>query len=624
MAAEKQVLKYDCATVNNLLDTVNENKDLFPFDDTLNIVSKKGLSNSVITKEINKIKDATSNNKGYFLTFESLKLAYPNAEEGNKAYVGNNYPYKIYLYESAKGGWYDTEEIGGDDAFNAGEFYTRTEIDQQHEAINNEIARVEKGANYEVLEYEVNIATTRLKVSEENRKGGYMITYNAGTGWIKEQYIGELTTNEEWIKDENWKAEVLDENIQAIAENAQKQADLAAANAVTAREQAEYANQRAAEANAAALNVTSAVIDTLPVGTIMLSSIGNIFGENWRASTGLTPTTYEKYTIKSLSGAVFGAMLYKLNSPKYCAVINLDFFTSEDLRIWKEEGSITLLNPDETCYMLGVVNPIGVNDKYIAIGLSFNAVDNDLKYLTSSNGFDWQEESYPFGEDVAAGLAKSNLFYGCITINNAFYYKSASSSWEKEGLPLTLDMVGSDLVFLGVESKNDILFRYFILIHGANIAVRKAYNGYGWEKKNDIIEIPSGGEVSKTYAAFNDTTNTLMVTINWRDSSYVWYTNVLITTDFENWEDITLNIPEIDTVGGIACSNGVFAISLVDSVVYSADGINWTKGSRPDINLRNFYSFEDKLVQLSENGEVAIADAPINAPNIPYGYIKFK
>ena len=99
-----------------------------------------------------------------------------------------------------------------------------------------------------MLEYEINIATTRLKVDEKNRKGGYMITYNPGTGWIKEQYIGLSVTNEEWIKDENWKAEVLDENIQAIAENAQQQANLAATNAALAEEKANEAATQAAYA----------------------------------------------------------------------------------------------------------------------------------------------------------------------------------------------------------------------------------------------------------------------------------------------------------------------------------------------------------------------------------------
>lgn len=246
--AEQFISKFDGTTSDNLLTVVNENQVVFPFDTELNESSSRGLPNSVIAKEINAIKDATSNNKGYFLTEEALKKAYETAEDGNKAYVGNNYPYAIYLYETSKGGWYDTEQTGGDDTFNSGEFYTKTQIDQQIQSVNAEITRVEKGANYEILEYEVNIATTRLKVIEGNRKAGYMITYNPGTGWIKEQYIGLSVTNEEWIKDENWKAEVLDENIQAIAENAQQQANLAATNAALAEEKANEAATQASYA----------------------------------------------------------------------------------------------------------------------------------------------------------------------------------------------------------------------------------------------------------------------------------------------------------------------------------------------------------------------------------------
>ncbi|MGN1217580.1 MAG: tail fiber domain-containing protein, partial [Phocaeicola sp.] len=116
---------------------------------------------------------------------------------------------------------------------------------EQGKVLDEKIESARMGANYEVLEYEVNIAVTRLKVKENNRKGGYMITYNPGTGWIKEQYIGTAATDEEWIKDGNWKAEVLDENIQAIAENAQQQADLAANNAALAQEKANEAATQA-------------------------------------------------------------------------------------------------------------------------------------------------------------------------------------------------------------------------------------------------------------------------------------------------------------------------------------------------------------------------------------------
>lgn len=164
----KGFLDFDAVTTNDLLRTVKENKNRFPLDSDLNEFSEKLLPNSVISREINKIKDATSNNKGYFLNVESLKDAYPTTNEGSKAYVGNSYPYMIYLFQG--GEWINSGQAGGDDTFNAGDFYTKLQIDQQREVINGEISRVENGANYEVLEYEINIATTRLKVDEKTEK----------------------------------------------------------------------------------------------------------------------------------------------------------------------------------------------------------------------------------------------------------------------------------------------------------------------------------------------------------------------------------------------------------------------------------------------------------------------
>lgn len=244
--AEQFISKFDGTTSDNLLDVINKNQGVFPFDTELNETSSRGLSNSVIAREINAIKDATSNNKGYFLTEEALNTYYPTASEGSKAYVGSNYPYAIYLFQS--GAWTDSGQTGGDEGFNAGEFYTKTQIDQQHEAINNEISRVEKGANYEVLQYEVNIATTRLKVPEKNRKAGYMITYNPGTGWIKELYTGVQLTNEEWIKDENWKVEIPSDDIQGVAEEVSSLAKSAASNAALAQKKAREASQAAEQA----------------------------------------------------------------------------------------------------------------------------------------------------------------------------------------------------------------------------------------------------------------------------------------------------------------------------------------------------------------------------------------
>lgn len=628
MAAEKQVLKYDCATVNNLLDTVNENKSLFPFDTALNASSQKGLPNSVITKAINAIKDVTSNNKGYFLSLEKLKAAYPTANEGSKAYVGSNYPYQIYLYETSMGGWHYTEETGGDDAFNAGEFYTRTEIDQQHEVINNEISRVEKGANYEVLEYETSIATTRLKVSEDNRKGGYMITYNAGTGWIKEQYIGELTDNEEWIKDENWKAEVLDENIQAIAENAQQQANLAAANAVTAKEQAEYANAMANEAKAASEGVSSAVINTMPIGTIMMSGKGNIFGEDWIECGGIIPSTFEKSTITN-NISVTSAILIenKRQVPNfYTVVLNDRIFKSTDLKLWEQAGSIAFIDSEKPYYFYSCVKVR--ESTYVALGLAF--YDEPIAYFTSENGLDWVQEAYPFGTDIAVLMTKANMYVGVITDNNGFYYKTfVNDDWTRERIPLTISINETGLcAFFEVNPKSVVTGSKFVLIYKNHIATRRAYQGYSWVKGSDYTSLSETDKINHISAVFNKVLEETLVIIKYEDKSYISHTKAFVSKDLEEWEDISSYLPEgvvSYPTPKIEECNGCYLI-IAGKVFYSINGKTWIEGSSTIVSERLFYVNEndDKMIALGSVGDIASADAPIVSPEIPYGYIKIK
>ena len=106
-------------------------------------------------------------------------------------------------------------------------------------ATQDEFKIVKEGANYQVIPYSNNITDTRLKVLTENRKPGYVITYNPGTGWIEEQYIGTSITDDEWGKNDNWKQTVTNDNIENIALNAQARAEEAAEQAAYAKEQAD-------------------------------------------------------------------------------------------------------------------------------------------------------------------------------------------------------------------------------------------------------------------------------------------------------------------------------------------------------------------------------------------------
>lgn len=614
MASEKQNLKYDCRTTNELLDIVNKNKSSFPFDSELNVLSERGLPNSVIAKEINAIKDETSNNKGYFLTEESLKNVYSTAKEGNKAYVGNKYPYAIYLYEIAKGGWYNTEQTGGSDTFNAGEFYTKVQIDQQREAINDEISRVEKGANYEVLEYEVSIATTRLKVEEGNRKGGYMITYNPGTGWIKEQYIGLSVTNEEWIKNENWKAEVLDENIQAIADNAQQKADLAAEKAITAMTQATYANEQANKAKSAAEAVTDEVLKTMPIGTMMMSANGNIFGDDWIESGSFVVNDFEEIPIKEAQTYASYAVFSDDNVT--FVILDLKMFYSKDGYLWNE-CNIKFNNEDS----LSVVSVCQFsNNIYYAIGFSFSRF---ALIKSEDGGVNWSELEYPFGEDPIMYLVRSGVYLYAIGNNVCYYISEYEDVWTKEETGATLDFSLTSSSVIPYKKSSDI---GIILITGNNVYSRKSFRDNSWEQKANFTSTNSDN-INYLYCSYSEKLGCFLIaTIERNSVGGGSIAKLYKSEDLESWDDITHTLPngEINYIGGNINADGVFVLYTANEYLYSNDLVNWISGENPSINNSRLCSNNKNIFVISIKGILYKSDNPIFSPEIPYGYIKIK
>lgn len=77
-------------------------------------------NNNKISLAIATLENATLKNKGYFTTEEQLFAYVPNPSPGSKAYVGSNWPFKIY-YES-NGSWVDSGETGGVEDFDLGEY----------------------------------------------------------------------------------------------------------------------------------------------------------------------------------------------------------------------------------------------------------------------------------------------------------------------------------------------------------------------------------------------------------------------------------------------------------------------------------------------------------------------
>lgn len=103
---------------------------------------------STVEDSIKAVENATFKNKGYFKTFAELQRSYPVGSAGSKAYVGENYPYAIYVWDTSTGRWLDSGKVGGEETLNLNGYYTK---DETHEAIKDEYEVIHQDV-YDALE----------------------------------------------------------------------------------------------------------------------------------------------------------------------------------------------------------------------------------------------------------------------------------------------------------------------------------------------------------------------------------------------------------------------------------------------------------------------------------------
>ena len=105
-----------------------------------------------IGTEIEKIKNSTSKNKGYYDTSDDLKENVKTGTIGDKAYVGLSYPYQIWKWDGTT--WYDTEQTGGEEYVDLDNYYSKEEInslndetDAQIEELFQKVDLIDAGLN---------------------------------------------------------------------------------------------------------------------------------------------------------------------------------------------------------------------------------------------------------------------------------------------------------------------------------------------------------------------------------------------------------------------------------------------------------------------------------------------
>lgn len=245
MEEEKGYINYDEATVNRLLKLVYDNQGAFPLDGEPVAESERGITSGAVYEEIRKLRESTVACKGYYASEDVLEKAWPSAQAGDIAYVGESAPYAVWRWNGSA--WEDSGEEYTPSA-SLGDYYTKTDINGMRAAAEAEMERIGAGANYAVIEYTVSAAVTRLQVPEKSRKKGYEISYDPGTGMVKEVYTADSVTNEEWQKDGNWKTELPGEDIKSLAEAAAASASSASQSEQAAQEHLSAARQAAEDA----------------------------------------------------------------------------------------------------------------------------------------------------------------------------------------------------------------------------------------------------------------------------------------------------------------------------------------------------------------------------------------
>ena len=107
-------------------DIMGEGNISFPVDSVMSSKSTNPVQNLVVKDYIDSIEEK---NKGYYSSIEVLTKNHPKPRSGSRAYVGESYPYEIFMWDTEKRQWVNSGETGGDDTLHLGEYYTKDTVD---------------------------------------------------------------------------------------------------------------------------------------------------------------------------------------------------------------------------------------------------------------------------------------------------------------------------------------------------------------------------------------------------------------------------------------------------------------------------------------------------------------
>lgn len=392
-----------------------------------------------------------------------------------------------------------------------------------------------------------------------------------------------------------------------------------------------------------------------PIGTVLLSGMGNVFGSDWERCTRiLNPKEWKRYYYDpNRDNNIFGIPFSKVYGGGKIIINEMDINSSESGSGLTESRIEVSSDGGETWE----TSVIGTEEMYISmcyfektrtyISISISNLDDELNVHPSysTDGISWSNPPINPWSDLTGGdnypyyLIAGENYVVAVGNNKAYITDMAdgvNSVWKEESFSFEthfMSYLGTGN--LGMFDKNT---KSFIFLAGEYVVTRNDNPGGSWEKRGKWS--PATGTTFLGANIFFDSGRDRYVINN--------IDGVIISTDktLNSWEQIyknnlstsnflirTISVTEdgsiylasrLDSsVFGSGSSNGLYK----GTACFSIDGgYTWYENSLGAAGTQNYdnISTPDSIITIVSRGIFKAEIPEIDENGIPYGYIKVR
>lgn len=385
-----------------------------------------------------------------------------------------------------------------------------------------------------------------------------------------------------------------------------------------------------------------------PIGTILLSGMGNVFGPDWKKCTEiLNPKEWTRHYYISGKGENFNIPMTEVFGGGKIIISEITMSSDTESTTGRvvissdggESWELSTISSEEVCVSLCYFEK---TETFVSINISNINEELTVHPSYSSDGISWSSPSVNPWSNLTGGdnypyylIASDN--YIVAVGNNKAYITDLSdginSIWKEESFsfeaPL-LSYFGSGN--LGMFDKNT---KTFIFLAGEYIVTRNNNPGGSWEKGSKWS--PLTGTMYLGANIFFDNTRNKYVISN--------MDGIIVSTDnsLDSWEQVYKNNISTSNIltRAISINDGVYLATKLDPTIFSGEGSNLNKGvacfsmdggytwyenslgTLAPQNYDNIFTV-DSIITIISSGIFKAENPEIDRNGIPYGYIKVR